>query len=94
MTLTPGFTLPLEAFDDAPDTAQRHQILDAEWVAGGRGIMVLLENRQWGIWDRYDTSDKSFDFTGYLKWSRAGYVLNWHAPFCDRYRESSGDSPG
>ncbi|TLD19994.1 hypothetical protein E2P81_ATG09064 [Venturia nashicola] len=72
VTLTPGFTLPPEPVEDAPDTAQRHQILDAEWVAGGRGIMAVLENRQWGIWDRYDTSDKSFDFTGYLKWSRAG----------------------
>ncbi|KAE9963744.1 hypothetical protein BLS_008967 [Venturia inaequalis] len=72
VTLTPGFTLPLEPVDDAPDTVQRLQILDAEWVAGGQGVMVLLENRQWGIWDRYDISDRSFDFTGFLKWSRAG----------------------
>ncbi|QDS71307.1 hypothetical protein FKW77_001672 [Venturia effusa] len=72
VALTPEFPSTPAPDNDAPCTAARHQIVDAEWVAGGRGIMVLLANRQWGIWDRFGTSDKSFDFSGYLKWSRAG----------------------
>ena len=31
--------------------ARRKKILSAVWILGGRGILVLLEDGQWGIWD-------------------------------------------
>ncbi|KIW15060.1 hypothetical protein PV08_07847 [Exophiala spinifera] len=30
---------------------RRKSILDARWVAGGRAILALLEDGEWGIWD-------------------------------------------
>ncbi|KAM0716994.1 hypothetical protein Q7P37_006846 [Cladosporium fusiforme] len=38
----------------SPDHAgipARKNILDAEWILGGRAIIVLLEDGEWGIWD-------------------------------------------
>ena len=31
--------------------ARRKKILSAAWVLSGRGILVLLEDGQWGVWD-------------------------------------------
>lgn len=30
---------------------RRKTIVDADWVLGGRAVMVLLEDGEWGIWD-------------------------------------------
>lgn len=36
---------------DPSAVARRKQILDAKWVFGGRAILALLEDGEWGIWD-------------------------------------------
>ncbi|KAK5403242.1 hypothetical protein LTR06_010335 [Exophiala xenobiotica] len=32
-------------------TPRRKGVLDARWVAGGRAVIALLEDGEWGIWD-------------------------------------------
>ncbi|CAG8160878.1 unnamed protein product [Penicillium olsonii] len=45
ITLYPGF-------EQGPTGIPRRKtIVDAEWVLGGRAVMVLLEDGEWGIWD-------------------------------------------
>ncbi|GAB7361314.1 hypothetical protein MBLNU230_g1371t1 [Neophaeotheca triangularis] len=34
-----------------PALAKRKKTLDAKWVLGGRAILALLEDGEWGIWD-------------------------------------------
>ncbi|KAF2723412.1 hypothetical protein K431DRAFT_344649 [Polychaeton citri CBS 116435] len=34
-----------------PVLARRKRILDAKWVLNGKGVLVLLEDGEWGIWD-------------------------------------------
>lgn len=34
-----------------PTLAKRKEILDAKWVLGGSGIIVLLSDGEWGVWD-------------------------------------------
>lgn len=34
-----------------PSLTRRKKILGAEWVLAGKGILVLLEDGEWGIWD-------------------------------------------
>lgn len=40
---------------DTPDLdsslTRRKKILGAEWILGGKGVMVLLEDGEWGVWD-------------------------------------------
>jgi len=36
--------------------AQQKRVLDAAWVMGGKAILVLLEDGEWGIWDVADFS--------------------------------------
>jgi hypothetical protein len=31
--------------------ARRKKVLDARWISGGRAILALLEDGEWGIWD-------------------------------------------
>lgn len=39
-------------FEQGPTGLPRRKtIIDAEWVLGGRAIMVLLVNGEWGVWD-------------------------------------------
>lgn len=39
-------------FEQGPTALPRRKtIIDAEWVLGGRAIMVLLVNGEWGVWD-------------------------------------------
>ncbi|KAI9810863.1 MAG: hypothetical protein M1832_001102 [Thelocarpon impressellum] len=41
-------------FDNAASklgVGRRKRVLDAKWVLGGRGILVLLADGEWGIWD-------------------------------------------
>ncbi len=32
-------------------SSQRKQILDAKWIYGGKAIIVLLSDGEWGVWD-------------------------------------------
>jgi hypothetical protein len=47
LTLYTGF---VESPESVP-SAQRKRILDAAWVLGGRAVLVLLEDGEWGVWD-------------------------------------------
>ncbi|KAJ5971075.1 uncharacterized protein N7479_000993 [Penicillium vulpinum] len=39
-------------FEQGPTgVPQRKRIIDADWVLGGRAVMVLLEDGEWGVWD-------------------------------------------
>lgn len=45
LTLYPGF-------EQSPSgTARRKTVIHAEWVLGGRAVMVLLADGEWGVWD-------------------------------------------
>lgn len=35
----------------APQLARRKRVLSSAWVLGGRGILALLEDGEWGVWD-------------------------------------------
>lgn len=45
VTLYPGFE------QCSTEVACRRTIVDAEWVLGGRAVIVLLADGQWGVWD-------------------------------------------
>lgn len=46
ISLYPGFE------QAAPGThGRRKDIVDAEWVLGGKAVMVLLADGEWGVWD-------------------------------------------
>ncbi|GIK01049.1 hypothetical protein Aspvir_005081 [Aspergillus viridinutans] len=39
-------------FEQSPSgLARRKTVIDAEWVLGGRAIMVLMADGEWGVWD-------------------------------------------
>ncbi|KAF2760719.1 hypothetical protein EJ05DRAFT_240797 [Pseudovirgaria hyperparasitica] len=46
-----GFEVPKTGSINAPATAQRKRILDAKWATGGRSIITLLADGEWGVWD-------------------------------------------
>ncbi|EXJ94670.1 hypothetical protein A1O1_03067 [Capronia coronata CBS 617.96] len=37
--------------DDEILVPRRKRVLDAQWIAGGRAVIALLEDGEWGIWD-------------------------------------------
>jgi hypothetical protein len=43
--------LPPSIQDDLQSSARRKKVLDAKWVAGGRAVVALLDDGEWGIWD-------------------------------------------
>lgn len=45
ITLYPGFT------QSPSGMASRKSIVDSEWVLGGRAVMALLADGEWGVWD-------------------------------------------
>jgi hypothetical protein len=47
LTLYTGF---IESSESVPSARRKH-ILDAAWVLGGRAVLVLLEDGEWGVWD-------------------------------------------
>lgn len=47
ITLLPDFPIS-NSFDPAQ---RRKSVVDAQWVLGGRAIIALLENGEWGVWD-------------------------------------------
>jgi hypothetical protein len=38
-------------FDPASSSGRRKTVVDAKWVVGGRGIMILQSDGEWGVWD-------------------------------------------
>ncbi|KAF2166269.1 hypothetical protein M409DRAFT_66740 [Zasmidium cellare ATCC 36951] len=55
MTYHTTFALPKDGSLPAALT-RRKRLLDAKWVLGGKGILALLEDSQWGVWDVSGTS--------------------------------------
>ncbi|PYH45003.1 uncharacterized protein BP01DRAFT_320436 [Aspergillus saccharolyticus JOP 1030-1] len=45
ISLYPGFEQSVSG------PAQRKTVISAEWVLGGRAIMVLMSDGEWGVWD-------------------------------------------
>ncbi|CZT23294.1 uncharacterized protein RCC_09005 [Ramularia collo-cygni] len=43
--------IPKDTPDLDPTLTRRKKILGAEWVLAGKGILVLQEDGEWGIWD-------------------------------------------
>lgn len=43
--------LPPFSQEDIELGQRRKRVLDAKWVAGGRAVVALLEDGEWGIWD-------------------------------------------
>ena len=49
-------------FESLPDsTSRRKPISDAQWVLGGKAILVLLADGKWGIWDLENAGPKPVD---------------------------------
>ena len=52
--------------------ARRTKILSSAWVLGGRGVLVLLEDGQWGVWNTFGNTQaaaksvQDFALHGYL----------------------------
>lgn len=46
-----SYHIPKDVPDLDPASTRRKKILGAEWVLAGKGIIVLLEDGEWGIWD-------------------------------------------
>ncbi len=51
MTLHSGFANGSKTSDLNIHEARRKQVLDAQWVLGGKSVVVLLSDGEWGIWD-------------------------------------------
>jgi hypothetical protein len=47
LTLYTGF---IESSESVSST-RRKRVLDAAWMLGGRAVLVLLEDGEWGVWD-------------------------------------------
>lgn len=43
--------LPSFVQDNDAAVPRRKRVLDAQWIAGGRAVIALLEDGEWGIWD-------------------------------------------
>ncbi|GAB7357475.1 hypothetical protein MBLNU459_g0012t1 [Dothideomycetes sp. NU459] len=46
-----GFRMSKDTASNLPSLAQRRKFLDARWICGGRSILVLLDDGEWGVWD-------------------------------------------
>ncbi|KAL8771737.1 MAG: hypothetical protein Q9209_002928 [Squamulea sp. 1 TL-2023] len=57
VTLLPGFQ------PSARGRASRKHVLDAQWVQGGKAILVLLADGEWGIWDLFDAQPTALSTT-------------------------------
>jgi hypothetical protein len=64
------YQTPFHSSHIAPRLARRKGILAASWVLSGRGILVLLDDGQWGVWDfgstSLDANTQGFALHGYL----------------------------
>ncbi|KAK8221895.1 hypothetical protein M8818_000060 [Zalaria obscura] len=59
MTFTSSFRMPKNTSSNAPGLAQRKKILDSRWVFGGKAIIALLDDGEWGVWDVEGITPKS-----------------------------------
>lgn len=46
-----GFRMPKDTMSSFPGLAQRRKFIDVRWVCGGRSIVALLDDGEWGVWD-------------------------------------------
>ena len=56
-------------FIESPESvasARRKRLLDAAWVLGGRSVLVLLEDGEWGVWDVEGAGPTSTSIPGLL----------------------------
>lgn len=65
-----SYHIPKDTPDLDPALTRRKKILGAEWVLAGKGILVLLEDGEWGIWDVTSSpagkSVEDFSLRGFL----------------------------
>ena len=70
-----AFHAPFRSSKDTADFSQalvhHRKILDAKWILAGKGILALLEDGQWGIWEaagstKAGRSVESFAVEGFL----------------------------
>lgn len=70
-----AYHAPFRSGRDTADFSQalahRKKILDAKWILAGKGILALLEDGQWGIWEaagstKAGRSIENFAVEGYL----------------------------
>lgn len=54
-----GFQMPKDTMSSFPGLAQRRRFIDASWVCGGRSIVALLDDGEWGVWDVEGGAPKS-----------------------------------
>jgi hypothetical protein len=67
-----SFYVPFESHGSGEGTVgRRKRILDAKWTSDGQGVLVLLSDGQWGLWDTERTRavgssgrDEQYDFMG------------------------------
>ncbi|KAL8778378.1 MAG: hypothetical protein Q9213_007447 [Squamulea squamosa] len=57
VTLLPGFQ------PSTSGRALRKHALDAQWVRGGKAVLVLLADGEWGIWDLFDAQPTALSTT-------------------------------
>lgn len=74
-----SFASPFRTNTANPTLALRKKILASAWVLHGRGLLVLLEDGEWGIWDLSppaNTGNSFEDFTlrGYIDSSSAADI--------------------
>jgi hypothetical protein len=66
------FQAPFHALSqEQPAVPARKVILDAKWILGGRAILALLQDGEWGVWDvsataQNNKSVEEFTLHGYL----------------------------
>ena len=46
-----SFHAPFNTPKDSPALGRRKKILDVQWVLGGRAILTVLGDGEWGVWD-------------------------------------------
>ncbi|CAK4034224.1 hypothetical protein DOTSEDRAFT_91513 [Lecanosticta acicola] len=71
--------------DVAPGLARRKKILDAKWVNSGKGVLALMDDGQWGVWDvlgtlRSENHIQGFVLEGYLSSSPVGDAVESNKP--------------
>ncbi|KAJ9620922.1 hypothetical protein H2203_007508 [Taxawa tesnikishii (nom. ined.)] len=71
MTFTTGFRMPKNTTSTNPSLASKKRIIDARWVSGGRAIVALLEDGEWGVWDVEGVGPKRANTA-----TSTGFVIN------------------
>lgn len=69
-----SFVLPKHFDAAASDVAQRKHVVDAQWASGGRGIIILLTDGEWGIWDVGDSGPGANRALSFSSFAVRGFV--------------------